>query len=97
MTGQPMYGYPAAQDSSREENLERQEGCCSGWHSSPHHSLHSLHNLLRLHNGGRLQLVCICCGHILGAQPHHLHTPQSSAQQLGCSCAGRATASQQAE
>ena len=41
------------------------KGCGSGWHSSPDHSLHSLHHLLRLHNRGSLQLVCIRRGHIL--------------------------------
>ena len=45
----------------------------SGRHrSGAHNTLHGLNNLLRLHNGGCLQLICICRWHILAAQPHHL-------------------------
>ncbi len=46
-----------------------------GW-SARDHLLHGLDNLLRLHNCGSLQLICVCCGHILATESDYLQSRQ---------------------
>ena len=38
-------------------------------------TLHGLHDLLRLYDGGCLQLICICCWHVLRTEPDYLQFP----------------------
>ena len=44
--------------------------------------LRSFLNIIRLHEGGRLELVCVGSGHVLAAQAHHRQQPYLSDQVL---------------